>query len=133
MNSRKEVYRQTAVIAIGHLLCGAAMVGIFAALGYFDITVLSGAVAGIVIATANFFIMGLCADIAADKATNQDVTGAQKLIQLSYAGRMIGILLILILLGVTGWCHALALVLPLAFNRPILTVYELLHRKGGVN
>lgn len=131
MNSRKNVYRQTGLIAIGQLLLGAVMVGIFIAVRRFNWTVLWGALAGITIATANYFIMSLCADIAADRAEKQDVASAQKLIQLSYSARMMGILLVLILCGVSGLFDVLALALPLAFNRPILTVYELLRKKGG--
>ena len=36
MDQRKLVMQETAVIAVGELICSAVMVGLFAALGYFQ-------------------------------------------------------------------------------------------------
>jgi ABC-type multidrug transport system permease subunit len=131
MKSHNYVYRQTVAVALGQMICVGMMVGIFALLGKFQLSVLWGGLAGALIAIANFFIMSLCADIAADKAEAQDVSGGQKLIQLSYTGRMIGLFLILFLCAKSGFFHLVALVIPLAFTRPVLTVSELLKKKGG--
>ena len=97
MKSHSYVFRQTAAVFAGQAVCTAAMIGIFAILGKFQTSVLWGGLAGALLATANFFVMSLCADIAADKAQAQDVTGGQKLVQLSYMGRMLGLFLILFL------------------------------------
>ena len=43
MDSRKIVYKETAIIAVGELILSAAMVLVFAALGYFKMNVLWGA------------------------------------------------------------------------------------------
>lgn len=131
MESRKNVFRQTGLLAAGQALCTAAMVAIFAVVGKFDMTVLWGGIVGALIAIGNFFFMSLFADIAADKAEAQDVAGGQKLIQLSYMGRMAGLFVILFLCAKSGVFHLLALVIPLAFTRPILTVSHLLSKKGG--
>ena len=131
MKSRSYVFRQTAAVALGQAVCTAAMVGIFALLGKFQLSVLWGGFAGALIATINFFIMSLCADIAADKAEAQDVAGGQKLVQLSYMGRMLGLFLLLFLCAKSGIFHLVALVIPLAFTRPVLTISELLKKKGG--
>ena len=131
MKSHNYVYRQTVAVALGQMICVGMMVGIFALLGKFQLSVLWGGLAGALIAIANFFIMSLCADIAADKAEAQDVSCGQKLIQLSYTGRMIGLFLILFLCAKSGFFHLVALVIPLAFTRPVLTVSELLKKKGG--
>lgn len=131
MKSHNYVYRQTVAVALGQMICVGMMVGIFVLLGKFQLSVLWGGLAGALIAIANFFIMSLCADIAADKAEAQDVSGGQKLIQLSYTGRMIGLFLILFLCAKSGFFHLVALVIPLAFTRPVLTVSELLKKKGG--
>ena len=85
------------------------------------------------IATANFFFMSFFANRAADMAEAQDITGGQKLIHLSYMGRMIGMFAALVVLAKSGLCHPLALVIPLALTRPILTVSELFRKKGGTN
>lgn len=133
MDSRKFVLKETAVIVAGQAICTAAMIGIFALLGKFDLTVLWGGIAGALLATANFFFMSLFASLAADKAEAQDVAGGQKLIQLSYMGRMLGLFLVLFLCAKSGIFHLLALVIPLVFTRPILTVSEFFKKKGGSN
>lgn len=131
MNSRNFLLRQIVPVAIGQSLCVAAMVGIFALAGKFDMTVLWGGIAGGLISLANFFFMSLFANLAADKAVNQDVAGGQKLIQLSYMGRMIAMLIALVVCAKSGFFNVLALALPLLFIRPILTVTELFKKKGG--
>lgn len=131
MESNKLLLQETGRIAVGQLICCSIMAGIFAIAGKFDISVVSGAAVGALIATLNYFIMALCAGIAADKAVQQDVKGGQALIQLSYLGRLIGLFAVLALCAKSGVFNLLALVLPLAFTRPILTVFELLKKKGG--
>ena len=132
MEVKNPIWKDTAVVAAGQALGSAALIGIFALVGHFDLTVLLGSLAGALLATANYFFMYLFASIAADKAQKQqDVAGGQKLVQLSYMGRMVGLLVVLILLAQSGWCNVIALALPLAFTRPILTIYELILKKGG--
>lgn len=131
MSSRKYVIKESLIILAGQAVCVTAMIGVFALLGYYDTTVLLGGIAGGVLAAANFFVMSLFVTLASKKAENQDVAGGQKLIQLSYIGRMAGLLIALILLAKSGFCNVIALAVPLVFNRPILTVYELIRKKGG--
>ncbi len=131
MESRKFLFRETAFVAVGQMLCTALMIFIFALLGKYDTSVLLGGIVGALIATANFFFMSLFISLAADKAEAQDIAGGQKLIQLSYMGRMAGLFLILILCAKSGIFHVLTLAIPLVFTRPILTVAELFKKKGG--
>lgn len=131
MDSQKRIVSQTAFVAIGQLVGVAAMIGVFALIGKFQLTVLYGSLAGGAVAFLNYFFMVLFAGKAADKAEQQDVTGGQKLIHLSYVGRMVGLFAALILLAKSGWFHPLTLVLPLAFTRPILTIRELIGKGGG--
>ena len=131
MDSRKSIWKDLLPIVAGQFLCTAGMIGIFAVLGYYDQTVLLGGIAGSLIAVANFFFMTLFVDLASKKAEAQDVAGGQKVIQFSYMGRMAFILIALILMAKSGLCNVLSLAIPLVFNRPILTVYELLRKKGG--
>lgn len=131
MDSHKSIWKDLMPIVAGQALCTAVMIGIFALLGYYDQTVLLGGLFGSLIAIANFFFMTVFVDLASQKAEAQDVAGGQKLIQFSYMGRMAFILVALILLAKSGLCNVLALAIPLVFNRPILTVYELIRKKGG--
>ena len=130
MHSKNTAFQETAAVAVGQVLCTTAMIAVFALLGRYDLSVLLGGIAGAAVATANFFLMSLFANLAADKAEAQDIAGGQKLIQLSYMGRMIGMFLVLILCAKSGYFHVLALVIPLAFTRPILTIAELFKKKG---
>lgn len=129
MDSRKFVIKESLLILAGQAVCVAVMIGIFALLGKFDSTVLLGGIFGGIIATLNFFFMAVAATIAADKAVKQDVKGGQATVQASYIGRLVVMAVVLFALVKSGLCNVIAVVLPLAFNRPILTIAEFF-RKG---
>lgn len=131
MDSRKIVFRETGIVAIGQAVCVAAMVGIYALLGLFDISVLLGGLAGGLIAVLNFLFMAIIASLAADKAEQQDVEGGQKLVKGSYPIRLIILALVLFACAKSGLFDILALVLPLAFVRPIITIAEFFRKKGA--
>ena len=129
MDPRKIVLHETLVIAVGTVLCAAVMVGIYALLGSLDRTVVLGALIGSVLSIANFFIMAVSTNLAADKAQEQDVSAGKKLVQGSYMIRLLAIFGILFVFAKTGLCDPLAMVLPLAFVRPVITVYEFFRKK----
>lgn len=131
MDSRKLVLKQTGLIALGQAVCVGAMIGIFALLGYYDRTVLLGGIAGGAVATLNFFFMAISANIAADKAVQQDVKGGQATIKSSYMLRLVGMFIVFFALAKSGLCNVFAMVLPLLFVRIILTVTEFFRRKPG--
>lgn len=131
MDNRNYIFKQVLSVLIGEVILSAAMVGVFAVLGSFDWSVVLGAAVGAVIATVNHLILVLGVMAASDKAEKQDVKGGQVLIQMSYMGRLIGLFVILVLCARSGVFNLIALVLPLAFSRPILTVAEHFHKKGG--
>lgn len=131
MSKPKYILFQVLPVLIGQLLLSALMVGVFAALGYFDTGVVYGAAAGALIATLNHLVLVFGVVAASDKAEKQDVKGGQALVQISYIGRLIVLFLILVLCAKSGVFNLLALVLPLAFTRPILTVAEFFKKKGG--
>ena len=89
MDSRKLVLKETAIILLGEAICVAAMIGIYALLGFYDTDVLFGGIAGAVIAAANFFFMAMMTQLAADRAENQDVEGGKKLLKASYPIRLL--------------------------------------------
>lgn len=131
MESRKIVFQETAIVAVGEVLCTAAMVGIFALLGHYDTQVLLGGIAGAAVAVVNFFIMAVVASLAADKAEQQDVAGGQKLIKASYPVRLILLAVVLFACAKSGVFNVIALVLPLVFVRPVITLAEFFRKKGG--
>ena len=132
MDSRKLVLQETAIITIGQVLCVAAMFGIFALLGKFDQTVLWGGILGGVLAILNFFFMAIGANLAADKAEADNVKGGKAVIQGSFMRRYLLLIVVLFAGAKSGFCNVIALVLPLVFTRPILTVGEFF-RKSGEN
>lgn len=131
MDVRKELLRQTGIVALGEALGVAAMMGIFALLGKFDMGVLWGGIVGGLVAIANFFVMAIGVNIAADKAQNQDVKGGQAAIKGSYLLRMIVMAVVLFAFAKSGICNVIALVVPLVFVRFTLTAWEFFRRKPG--
>ena len=130
MDSRKIVFRETAIIAIGEFICSGIMVGIFAALGYFQWNVLWGALAGTAVMIANYFFMAVTVSLAADRAQRGEVQQAKKMVQLSSTVRLVAMGLTLFL-GIKLGANVIALVLPLVFVRPVLTVAEFFQKKGA--
>ena len=129
MDSKKVVFRETGIIAIGELVCSCLMVGIFAALGYFTLSVLWGALFGSLVMTVNYFFMAVTVSVATDRAAQGQVKQAQKTVQLSSTVRLLcmgGAMLLAIKLGT----NPIATVLPLAFARPILLLAEFFRKKG---
>ena len=131
MESQNSLKQDIRIIAVGQLLCIGLMVGIFALTGNFALDVVWGGLMGGALATANFAIMSLAVNKAAEKAQQQDVAGGQKLISLSYTLRMALLFGALVLCALSHVFNLIALALPLAFNRPILMLAQyILKRKG---
>lgn len=128
--SRKIVLKETGIIAIGEAVCVALMCAVYALLGKFSIAVLLGGLVGLVLATGNFFFLAVVATLAADRAENQDVAGGQKLMKSSYPIRLLVLAGLLILCAKSGVFDVIALVLPLLFVRPVLTIAEFFRKKG---
>ena len=129
MDSRKIVFKETAIVAVGELICSGIMVGIFAALGHFQWNVLWGALAGSAVMIANYFFMAVTVSLAAVRAERGEVDQAKKMVQLSSTFRLVAMGLILFL-GIRLGANVIALVLPLCFARPILMLAELFRKKG---
>ena len=131
MDMRKIVLQQTGIVALGEAVGVAAMCGIFALLGAFDLSVVWGGLVGGVVATGNFLAMAIGVNIAADKAQNQDVKGGQAAVKSSYAVRLLVMALVLFAFAKSGICNVIALVVPLVFVRFTLTIAEFFGRKPG--
>jgi len=129
MDSRKIVFRETAVIATGEVVCSAIMVGVFAALGFFKMQVLWGAVIGCLIMIVNYFFMAVTVSLAADRAQQGNPKGAQAMIQMSGVVRLV-VMGVALVVGIKLGCNVVALLLPLLFARPILMLSEFFRKKG---
>ena len=131
--SRKEVLKQTGVIAIGQTVGTAVMIGVYLLLRKFNITVVWGALLGNLLAVGNFFFMAIIATLAADRAKNQDVEGGQKLMKASYPIRLLVLAGLLVLCAWAGkeWIDLVALVLPLTFVHLTALVLGFFRKKGA--
>ena len=127
--SRKIVFKETALILLGVAVCAALMLGIYGLLGYFTIKVLYSALVGTILAGTNFFVMALVVTLAADRAENQDVAGGEKLVKGSYPVRILLLAVILFACAKSGFFDILPLVLPLLFVRPAMMVAEFFRKK----
>ena len=130
MNSRTFILRETLFLLLGELLCSAAIVGIYALLGALQTSVIWGVLAGSILSAANFFMLGVSADAAADKAQEQNVKGGKSLMRVSYQVRLIALFALLFVFAKSGLCNPLAMVLPLVLFRPILMVIEFFRKPG---
>ena len=130
MESRKIVFRETAVVLIGEIICTAVMFCVFALLGSFGSPVILGGIVGSVLAVANFFFMAVGASLAADKAEQQNVKGGKGIIRSSYVLRLVILFLILFACAKSGFFNLLALALPILFVRPVITIAEFFRKSG---
>lgn len=129
MDSRKIVFKETAIVAAGELFCSAVMVGVFAALERFEMNVLWSALVGCGIMIINYFFMAMIASLAADRAEKGQTQQAKKMIQLSSITRLV-LMGLALFVGIKLKANVIALVVPLLFVRPTLLVAEFFRKKG---
>ncbi len=131
MSVRKFILRETALLAVAEFVCVAAMIGVFALLGYFDYKVVLGGVLGGILTIGNFFFMAISSNAAADRAAEQEVEQGKKAMKASYGLRMLVIGVLLFLFAKSGHCNVLALVCPLFFMFPCIMVIEFFRKAGA--
>lgn len=91
MKIDKTVKKETGIVVLGTVLLSAVLVGVFALLGRFNYTVLTGAAYGSTLAVLNFFLMAL----TVQSAVNEEKDAAKKKIQLSYTVRSFALVVLL--------------------------------------
>lgn len=124
MDSRKFILRQTLIVSVGQAVGIGLMLAVFALLNRFDRSVWLGGIFGGIIAIGNFFVMAVCADLAADRAEKGNVKSGEALVKLSYFGRLVVMAILLFALIRSGLCNVIATLVPLVFTRPALTLAE---------
>lgn len=129
MDSRKIVFRETAIIAIGEFVGSAIMVGVFALLNLFSMKILWSALCGCITMIGNYFFMAVTVSLAADRAEKGNMEQGKKMIHLSSAVRLVVMLVILLIARKLG-ANIIALALPLLFARPTLMLSEFFRKKG---
>ncbi len=129
MNDRKIILKEILTLLIGEAVCTALMFAVYALLGRWTLSVLLGGLAGCIITVGNFFFLSITATLASERAVQQDVEGAKKMLKASQTYRFIAVALLLVLCAASKACDLIALVLPLAFQRPVMLVTEFFRKK----
>ena len=129
MEGRKIVLQQTGIAALGEAIGIGIMLGFFALLGHFDLSVVLGGIVGGVLALINFFVMAMFASLAADRAQAGDVVGGEKLAKGTFPIRLAALAVLLILFAKSGYFNVLALAVPLLFIQPTLFIAEFFRKK----
>lgn len=129
MNKQNPVVRELIMVCTGEAICVALMIGVFALLGRLDTSVVLGGVLGGVLAAGNLALTAVGVLIASRKAVEQDVKGAQRSVSSSMTLRYLLMLGVLVIAAKSGYFNVIALVIPLLFIRPLLTVCELFRKK----
>ncbi len=135
MNVRKFILRETALLALGELVCAVGIVGVFALLGNFSYKVILGAVIGVLLAVGNFFFMAIASNAIADRTIaqgeNEDsVKQGKAAMKSSYGIRMLVIGVLLFVFAKSGHCNVIAMICPLFLIFPIIMVIEFFRKSG---
>ena len=152
MENSKSSYRETVYLAVGEAVVTALTVlGFFIshlALGTdFGIVVLTGAVLGFAVIVLNFFFLSLSVNRAVDayleergsrqmneeeaaRFTTDHSAKIQNSVKISYIVRTVTMVATLAVAFITSWFNPLATVIPMLAFRPILSLAEIIRKKG---
>lgn len=151
---QSAVKKETLRIAAGTILLSALMLLIFVIVGYFDLTVLWGALLGTAVTILNFFLLGLSVQRASEKMKDvhfpsyeeadaelkdgeeeppvpesPEMTQAKRGMQLAYTGRMLLVVATgIVALAVEG-VNPIAALVPFLFPRIIIFIYGIFHKE----
>ena len=157
MKIQPAVREQTKAVAVGVCILTALMVGVFLVIGKFDWTVLTGAILGASAGIANFFLMALTVQKAADDMKplppepeegeadedpkegeasaeaplSEGAKRGRDRVRLSYTLRMLGVGAVAVLGAVLPWFNIYAVLIPLLFPGLVIRVIGARASQGG--
>ena len=120
--------RSLLLVALGQLLLSGLMLGVYFAIGHFEMKILYSVAAGTGLSLLNFGVMGFFL-LRASKAENP--AKAKLYAGGTYGLRMVALLVILVILLKTGHFDPLATLIPLCFIRISIFITEFFRRKGA--
>lgn len=121
------------LLTAGELLAVGLTCAVFLLLGRFDMKVLWGGILGAVLAIGNFAALALGLSMASKKALAGDTKGGQGVSTTSMIVRYLLLALILFFAARTKAVNPIALIVPLALFRPILSLEEMIRTKEEKN
>ena len=121
MKNKNPIVMQLLHVIIGQVICAGLMLGVFALINKFDLSVLFGGIVGTVLAIGNFFFMvvGLL-----NLTDGSDVTKVKLFTQVSFMIRTAAVFGLAVVAIKFGKCNAIATLLPLLFPRVVLGVEQ---------
>ena len=143
-----SAYADSLWLLIGELLASAMTAGVFALIGKFHYSVITGGLLGAIISTLNFFILSVginravnkyieergdkeMDDEEAEKYAKEHGMDVQNAMMKSYIFRMVMMLGSLALALLTGWFNVIATAIPLLAYRPVMYAVEFIKTKLG--
>ena len=148
------VKKETLRIATGTIILSVLMIAVFLILGFFDLTVLWGALLGTAVTILNFFLLGLSVQRATEKMKDvhlpsyeeaeaeledgeeeppvpdsPEMKQAKQGMQLAYTGRMMLVVLTGILALAISCFNPVAALVPFLFPRIIIFIYGIFHKE----
>ena len=120
----KQSSKQTLKILIGSVILAGIMIAVFALLGYFSLSVVSGAALGIITAVLNFFLLALTLEYALGKGAGK----AQGIMGLSYTVRIVVIAVIVVFAIKAPYINYVATAIPLVFPRIVIYALNFLDK-----
>ena len=120
----REIKNDIKKLSIYVLVMTVIMVGVFAACGYFDMSVIYGAILGYAAAMANFILLAITLSKSLGKAEH-----ATRTMGLSYVLRMIMIAAAVMIAITSPFFNYVAAVIPLVFPRFAIMIMNLRKKK----
>jgi len=121
----KEITKEVLRMLLCILVMIAVMVSLFVAFGYFDLTVVLGALLGGTVAFLNFFFLAVSVEKAVKKEQNPKMVAAS-----SYSLRMLFIGVMIVLAIKSPYFNYIAMVIPLIFPRIAIMIINLLKKRA---
>ena len=120
MKPDSTVLRETRHLVIGLLIVSVITNFIFAGLGKWDYTVVTGALLGTLAATLNFFLLGLTVQQATEQTKNP-----KQYAHRTYAIRMLLMMGLLVCGILLPWFNAVATIVPVLMETPVILILKL--------
>lgn len=123
----KNLVREVSRMAVGILILSAVMVIAFALLGYFDITVVFGALLGAAACVLNYFFLAL----SIQKVVDKKESSAKGSMGASYALRMVFIAAVVVTGIKSSYFNYVAVIIPFLFPRIVIMVINFIDNRKG--
>lgn len=132
MLRNEAAVKQIIRAAVAEAVCVALMLGVYAVIGRFSLTVMWSALFGYVMAVGNFIALSITVSSAADKAERTgNAAGAANDVRASSTVRLLALLAIYFIVLRFGKLDPVSSLLPLIFMQFALKIMEFFRKEDG--